>query len=86
MTRHGTPPAKTPARLARLDFHHCSTCGKRAYHSRKAAKAARTQLGDSSLHLYRCDAGNLHLGHMAPGQTRDVYRARRRRARREEAS
>lgn len=69
---------KRASRLTRLDWHMCTGCGKRAYHSRKAAKAARTQLGDPTLHLYRCDeAGNLHLGHMRTYTSRENYRRSR---------
>lgn len=78
MTRHA-PPERRPARLDRLDFHTCPTCGKRAYHSRDAAKAARKAIGDRTLHVYYCsDAGGFHLGHSA--STREAARRRRRRA------
>lgn len=72
MTPRPDPPRHPPAAL----FLTCPRCGKRAYATKAAAKAARREMGDRALHLYRCAQGNLHLGHMAPGATREVYRAR----------
>lgn len=67
-----------PARAARLNYHYCETCHKRAYHSRAAAKAARTALGDHGLSIYRCDTGDgFHLGHLTPGITRENARRAR---------
>lgn len=66
-----------PERVARTDFHTCETCGKRAYHTRTAAKAARASLGDHTLSIYRCAAGaGFHLGHLAAGITRQTARRR----------
>ena len=62
--------------IQRFEYSTCPRCGKRAYGSKAAAKAAKRELGDRNLHLYRCAQGNLHLGHMAPGATREVYRER----------
>ena len=78
MTRHRTPPPKRPSRLTRLDYHLCQTCGKRTYHSRRAAKQARTALADPALHVYRAcgDTGGYHLGHHGNG-TREQMRRRR---------
>lgn len=70
MTRDATTP------IQRFEYSTCPRCSKRAYGSKAAARAAKKELNDRALHLYRCAQGNLHLGHMAPGATREVYRER----------
>ena len=46
------------------DYVHCTTCGKRAYFTRKAAKrAARRIHPDQQLNAYRCGP-YWHYGHL----------------------
>lgn len=50
--------------------HHCASCRKGAYLSRKEArKAARAHHPGEALSAYRCpvDPGSWHYGHAQPG-------------------
>lgn len=54
-------------------------CGKRGFHSRRDAKAARRSLSDHGLSIYRCEVDPLflHLGHLY-GQDREEARRKSR--------
>lgn len=50
-------------------------CGKRGYQRRRGARRIRRRMNDRRLHVYRCLTTDLwHVGHMAPGATRQTYR------------
>lgn len=71
MTTMKTPRLASTPQVRR--YLTCEECGKRAYLSKRAAKVARVNIGDHSLHLYK-QHGSWHLGHMKPGTTRAYYR------------
>jgi len=68
-----------------IDWYTCPQTGKRAYKNRKDARAARgaTKNGGTggALSVYRCveegGCGDLHLGHLPPGETRAKLKNRR---------
>lgn len=68
------------------DYVTCS-CGKRGYTDKKAAKnSARAQHPGHSLHVYRCESGLWHYGHLPTavlnrGMDRSTLRAAPRRQR-----
>ncbi len=45
-----------------VSWHTCTTCGKRAYHSKADAKRSRKHHADPRLAIYRCGQW-FHLGH-----------------------
>lgn len=63
MTRHG---ARRSRDLAGRGVGTCEACGKLAHPDRKAAKRARTRMGDHKLSAYPCPDGTgyWHLGHL----------------------
>lgn len=59
----------------------CATCGKQGWWTRKDAKNEARRLGGEHLHTYWCDDAVTgkrlyHVGHMAPGKPRELYRVK----------